>query len=53
MTTASIISGTPLVGLICMGLELSSAGDLGARSSSPRRLVVVELYTSQGCSSSR
>ena len=51
--TASAISRTAIVALICMGLELSSAGDLRAQSSSPRGLVVVELYTSQGCSSSR
>lgn len=40
-----------LLALICMGLELGSAGDLRAQSSSPRGPAVVELYTSQGCSS--
>ena len=40
-----------LLVLICMGLELGSAGDLRAQSSSPRGPAVVELYTSQGCSS--
>jgi hypothetical protein len=39
------------IGAICMGLELGSAGDLRAQSSSPRGPAVVELYTSQGCSS--
>ena len=40
-----------LLVLICLGLELGSAEDLRAQSSSPRGPVVVELYTSQGCSS--
>ena len=40
-----------VLALICMALELGSAGDLRAQSSSPRGPVVVELYTSQGCSS--
>jgi len=40
-----------LLALICMGLELGSTGDLRAQSSSPRGPAVVELYTSQGCSS--
>jgi hypothetical protein len=40
-----------LLVLICAGLQLGSAGDLRAQSSSPRGPVVVELYTSQGCSS--
>jgi hypothetical protein len=38
-----------LLALICTGLELGSAGDLRAQSSSPRGPAVVELYTSQGC----
>jgi hypothetical protein len=40
-----------LLALIFMGLELGSAGDLRAQSSSPRGPAVVELFTSQGCSS--
>ena len=40
-----------LLVLICAGLQLGSAGDLRAQSSSPRGPAVVELYTSQGCSS--
>ena len=40
-----------LLVLICVGLELGSAEDLRAQSSSPRGPAVVELYTSQGCSS--
>ena len=40
-----------LLVLICLGLELGSAEDLRAQSSSPRGPAVVELYTSQGCSS--
>ena len=40
-----------LLVLICVGLELGSAEDLRAQSSSPRGPTVVELYTSQGCSS--
>jgi hypothetical protein len=40
-----------LLALICMGLEFGSAGDLRAQSSSPHGPAVVELYTSQGCSS--
>jgi hypothetical protein len=42
---------TALLALFCMSLELGSAGDLRAQSSSPRGPAVVELYTSQGCSS--
>jgi hypothetical protein len=34
-----------------MGLGLGSAGNLRAQSSAPRGPAVVELYTSQGCSS--
>jgi len=40
-----------LLVLICLGLELGSAENLRAQSSSPRGPAVVELYTSQGCSS--
>src|ERR1700722_19337274 len=40
-----------LIALICVSLELGSAGNLRAQSSSPRGPAVVELYTSQGCSS--
>jgi hypothetical protein len=40
-----------LLVLICVGLQLGSAEDLRAQSSSPRGPAVVELYTSQGCSS--
>ena len=40
-----------LLALICMGLELGLVGNLRAQSSSPRGPAVVELYTSQGCSS--
>jgi hypothetical protein len=40
-----------LLVLICMTLELGSAGYLRAQSSSPHGPAVVELYTSQGCSS--
>jgi hypothetical protein len=40
-----------LLALICLGVELGSARNLPAQSNSPRGPVVVELYTSQGCSS--
>jgi hypothetical protein len=40
-----------LAALICVSLELGSAADLRAQSSSPHGPAVVELYTSQGCSS--
>jgi hypothetical protein len=40
-----------LMALICMGLELGLVGTPRAQSSSPRGPAVVELYTSQGCSS--
>ena len=40
-----------LLVLICVALELGSAEDLRAQSSAPRGPAVVELYTSQGCSS--
>ena len=40
-----------LLALIGMGLELGLAGNLRAQSSSLRGPAVVELYTSQGCSS--
>jgi hypothetical protein len=40
-----------LLALICMGLELGFVGNPRAQSSSPRGPAVVELYTSQGCSS--
>jgi hypothetical protein len=45
------INRTALLALICMGVELGSVGNLRAQSSSPRGPAVVELYTSQGCSS--
>ena len=48
--TLSIIRGA-ILALICIGLEFGSAGNLRAQSSSPRGPAVVELYTSQGCSS--
>src|SRR3984957_7349764 len=40
-----------LIALICVSLELGSAGNLRAQPSPPRGPAVVELYTSQGCSS--
>ena len=40
-----------LLALICLGVELGSARNLPAQSNSPRGPAVVELYTSQGCSS--
>ena len=40
-----------LLALICLGVELGSARNLPAQSNSPRRPAVVELFTSQGCSS--
>ena len=40
-----------LLALICLGVELGSARNLPAQSNSPRGAAVVELYTSQGCSS--
>ena len=40
-----------LLTLICLGVELGSARNLPAQSNSPRGPAVVELYTSQGCSS--
>jgi hypothetical protein len=45
------IKRAALLALIFMGLELGLAGNLQAQSSSPRGPAVVELYTSQGCSS--
>jgi hypothetical protein len=45
------IKRAALLALIFMGLELGLAGNLQAQSSSPRDPAVVELYTSQGCSS--
>jgi hypothetical protein len=45
------IKRAALLALIFMGLELGLAGNLQAQSSSPRGSAVVELYTSQGCSS--
>src|SRR5271163_2453732 len=45
------IKRAALLALICMALDLGSGGDLRAQSSSPRGPAVVELYTSQGCSS--
>ncbi len=45
------IKRAALLALIFMGLELGSAANLLAQSSSPRGPAVVELYTSQGCSS--
>ena len=40
-----------LLALICLGMELGSARNLPAQSNAPRGPAVVELYTSQGCSS--
>jgi hypothetical protein len=40
-----------VLALICLGVELGSARNLPAQSNSPRGPAVVELYTSQGCSS--
>ncbi len=40
-----------LLTLKCLGVELGSARSLPAQSNSPRGPAVVELYTSQGCSS--
>jgi hypothetical protein len=40
-----------LLALICLGVELGSARNLPAQSNPPRGPAVVELYTSQGCSS--
>jgi hypothetical protein len=40
-----------LLALICLGVDLGSARNLPAQSNSPRGPAVVELYTSQGCSS--
>jgi hypothetical protein len=40
-----------LLALICLGVELGSARNLPAQSNSPHGPAVVELYTSQGCSS--
>lgn len=40
-----------IIAFICMGLELGSARHLPAQSHAPRGPAVVELYTSQGCSS--
>jgi hypothetical protein len=40
-----------LLALICLGVELGSARNLPAQPNSPRGPAVVELYTSQGCSS--
>jgi hypothetical protein len=45
------VKSAALLALMCMGLELGSTGNLRAQSSSPRRPAVLELYTSQGCSS--
>jgi hypothetical protein len=45
------INRAALLTLICMGVELGSVGSLRAQSISPRGPAVVELYTSQGCSS--
>jgi hypothetical protein len=45
------VKQTAILALICIGLDLSSAGDLRAQSNLPRGPAVVELYTSQGCSS--
>ena len=45
------INRAALLALICMGVELGSVGNLRAESSSSRGPAVVELYTSQGCSS--
>jgi hypothetical protein len=47
----SLSKRAALLALICMGLEFGSARDLRAQSISPRGPAVVELYTSQGCSS--
>jgi hypothetical protein len=46
-----LIKRAALLALVFMGLEIGSAGNLRAQSSSPRGIAVVELYTSQGCSS--
>jgi hypothetical protein len=40
-----------LLALIFLGMELGSTRNLPAQSNSPRGPAVVELYTSQGCSS--
>ena len=40
-----------LLALTFLGVELGSARNLPAQSNSPRGPAVVELYTSQGCSS--
>ncbi len=40
-----------LLALICLGVEFGSARNLPAQSNSLRGPAVVELYTSQGCSS--
>ena len=45
------ITHSALLALICFGVELGSTGALWAQSSSSRGPSVVELYTSQGCSS--
>jgi hypothetical protein len=45
------IKRAALLALICMAVNLGSGGDLRAQSSPPRGPAVVELYTSQGCSS--
>jgi hypothetical protein len=45
------INCAALLAVICMGAELGSVGNLRAESISPRGPAVVELYTSQGCSS--
>jgi hypothetical protein len=46
-----LIKRAALLALVFTGLEIGPAGNLRAQSSSPRRPAVVELYTSQGCSS--
>jgi hypothetical protein len=45
------IKRAALLALICMGVDLGSGENLRAQSNSPRGPAVVELYTSQGCSS--
>ncbi len=45
------IKRAALVALIFIGLEIGSAANLRAQSSLPRGPAVLELYTSQGCSS--
>jgi hypothetical protein len=47
----SFVKRAALLALMIMSLGLGSTGNLRAQSSSPRGPAVLELYTSQGCSS--